>query len=414
MCFRLQDGLLSMFARRVILIALLALMPAIAAAAEPPVKVTRLDGTQVIGESISLSADQRDLKIGGEQTVPLEEVRRIAFVRPLNAVSKSDDNAAARAEVRLRDGSVLSAKDVSIEKDVCRFKLLGIGDVKTDLEHVAAIRFAKTTTGLPKWDAELALSDRKQDRLFVVTKDTVSAIDGFLEELQNGTAKFEWMKETRSVPIELLQAVILASSETQSLKPERFSVRLANGSRLSALMLEPQSDAMRIRIRSGLMLDVSLAGIDRIDCSSSRLIYLSALKPESSSTHAIVALPRRWRNDLSASGRPLQSGAETFERGLGTPIGTRLTYRIPSDAKWFVATAAIELSGTTRSNCSYIVKLDGREVAQGLLESTAPAAALRIDCRKGQSIELIAGAGANFDLGASINWCDASFVLSVQ
>ncbi len=381
-----------------------------ASAAEPLLRITRLDGTQQSGDAMSLSTKRRELKVES-QIISLDDVRRVSFRRS-NDDERKADAATAQAEVRLRDGSVLMVENVSIVQDVCRFTVPGMGEHKSDLEQLAAIRFASVNLGLPKWDTELAQAERKQDRLFIATTDAVSAIDGFLEELQDGSAKFEWMKETRKLPVDRLRAVIFASTETRELAAEQCTIRLKNGSRLSASSVESDGDEFRIQTRSGVEFRVSLNGIERIECRSSRLKLLSEMKPEAAVTQNIIALPRRWRVDRSASGRVLQSDSETFERGLGMPIGTQLSYRIPSNAEWLIVVVALESPQQSTGECSCCVRIDGREVSREKLRGDARSKALKIDCRNGQTIELAVEPGANFDIGASVNWCDASFVLS--
>lgn len=400
-------------------IALLTALPIFAADLQPlAVRVMRLDGSQQLAESFAMSSERRELKLGS-QAMALDDVRRVTFTRRLGASTTPRGATERRVEVRLRDGSTLMADDVVVTQDVCRFTVAGLGEQQLDLDQLTALRFAPTTTELPKWHAELAQTERQQDRLFMAAMETVSAIDGFLEELKNGTVRLEWMKESRKIPLDRLRAVIFATTGTTELKPERFAVHLWGGSRLSALSIATDAVAgptnegvVSIQTRVGVVIQVPLRDIERIECRSPRVLYLSERKPESATVQSIVALPRRWRADRSVSGLELQVGAERYERGLGTPAGTRLTYRVPIDAESVVAIVALESQTAVVGDCTCVVRVDGREACREKLHADARSKMLRVDCRNGQLVELVVEPGANFDLAASVNWCDASFVLA--
>lgn len=384
----------------------------------PTVRVMRLDGSQQSADSFAMSSERREFKLG-TQVISGDDVRRVTFVGRRAAATTQRGPAERLVEVRLRDGSTLIANNVVVAQDVCRFTVAGLSEQQMELDQLAALRFAPMTTELPKWQLELAQADRQQDRLFLATAETVSAIDGFLEELRSGTVRLEWMKESRQMPLDRLRAVIFATTGARELKPERFAVHLGGGSRLSALSIATDQAAgptdaatVSIQTRVGVVIKVPQQGIEWIECRSPRVLSLSERQPESATVQSILALPRRWRADRSASGLELQVGAERFERGLGTPAGTRLTYRVPNGAESLVAIVALESQTDVVSDCTCLVRLDGREVVRERLHGDARSKLLRVDCRHAQIVELAVEPGANFDIGANVNWCDASFVLA--
>lgn len=401
--------------------ALLALvMLAIDLQADEPkssIRITKLDGSYESASEVTFDADRRTLTIA-ELTLSLDDIRRIQFQRASATDSKTER---PNAEIHLRDGSLLFAESASISKDTCRFSFSKSQELKLDLDQLAALKLGPVKLGAAKFEAEVARPDRQHDRLFIANADAVTVLDGFLEELQDGTVRFEWMNETRKLAADRLRAVVFASGPSGDLKPERFSVQLQNGSRLSVssfatskIGADGDDATARVTTRAGVTLELPTSTFARIESRSSRLKYLSDMQPETASATTITALPRSWRRGRSVTGRVLSSGTDSFERGLGIPAGTRLSFRVPERAESFVVTVSLDQRPNPSGDCACVVSVDGREVVRERLTSSDSSRLIRVPCRSAGLLEVRVEPGMNLDFGDFTNWCDASFVLSTM
>ncbi len=384
------------------------------------IRITKLDGSFESASEVSVDADRRTITVA-KQSLSLDDIRRIHFQRASSEPVTNTKSERAKAEIQLRDGSLLVAEKISVSNDTCHFAMPPSEGLKLELDQVAAMKLGNTDLTASKFEAEIARRDRQLDRLFVANGDAVTPLDGYLEALQDGTVRFEWMNETRKLPIDRLRAVVFATGPTGVFKPDRFKVQLRNGSRLNVSSLatsQLKSDSadsyIRVTTRMGATLDIPNSLLSVIESRSSRLMYLSDMKPETEVATTITALPRPWRRDRSVSGRILSAGTETFERGLGIPAGSRLSFRVPERAQVFVATMALDQHHHNGGDCVCVVTVAGQEAARLRLTPTESPHVIRVPCRPSDILEVRVEPAMNLDFGDFTNWCDASFVLASE
>ena len=122
------------------------------------------------------------------------------------------------------------------------------------------------------------------------------------------------------------------------------------------------------------------------------------------------------RKNKSVEGNPLQIGAKTFARGVGTHAKSLVVYRVDGKAVSFDADVGIDAEafadGTNEASVKFIVRADGRTVAEtGVLKGKSESVHIHADLAGAQIVELNvcdAGDGITKD---HADWANAYFTM---
>ncbi len=187
--------------------------------------------------------------------------------------------------------------------------------------------------------------------------------------------------------ITLRDATLLAG-EVDSLSGGKLAARLPGGSGV----VIPQEALASIAFRS------------------SRLVFLSDLKPVEEEQRSIAFLDVPWQKDRSVQSRTLTLGSRTFEKGIGCHAECRLTFA--ADGKWDVLAAVIGIDSETmgKGDCIFSVLADGESVFTRRVKGTDPPQEIRVDIPRAKKVTLLVEAGAGLDLGDHADWCDVRFI----
>jgi hypothetical protein len=362
----------------------------------------------VAGESLKkiglVSGAAGQFKFSDGSALPIDDLRSIRF--------PGSDAAAGRPPlpvVHLVGGGSLPVADAVLVDDACEVTLSGGQKVTLTLDDVAALQWAEDSGVI--WNEALSKLSADHDLVVAKAMPQATSIRGFIEKIGPDAIEFDWDKQTRTLQRSQLIGVVFARPEATGEAKIRVH---AGGAIIPIQGLDRSEDGRTFRctLPRGSVIEVPLTGIALVDVRSSRLSYLSNLKPTAAVDKPIVALPRSWQADRNVRGEPLRAGTQVFEKGIGVQSGTSLTFDLGGRAEQFVATLSLDPPGKIKGDCEFVILGDGRELLRRHLQSANEPAPVRVPVVGVTSLEIRVDYGSNLDFGDHANWCEAHLVLA--
>ena len=368
-------------------------------------RLTHLDGTTELVEGLRFSADSQ-LVLLANRRLGVDDLRRIEPIAEPIASAPSPT-----VEVSLANGSRLLGQELQMTDERC---LLGRSDKSVwplPMADVLAIRFDRSQSHA-SFATAVAQPSATKDRLFVKLGDETSVLDGYLEKITTESVSFEWMNESRTIPRAKFVGVVFAQTKPVPQSALRFQIELHDGSRLltDAISVDP---AAQIPLTAKTSVALDWIVIRRIHITSSRVRFLSDLRPIDATDKPIVALPRAWRADRSVTGSALMASDQSYDKGLGVQSGSRLVFDIGGGWSRFAVLLSLDRQTGREGDCVFVVRGDGRELVRERLRGSDPPKSVWADINKIKRLELVVEYGENLDFGDHANWCDACLIKDV-
>lgn len=387
-------------------------------------RLVLLDGSVITGTVTAIDAKGVVSVEGAKQPVELNGLRQIE--RP--AVASNQSGRPAKQDemvvIDLVGGGRLFADAVTIKDDRCQIRWPLADNVSFPIDAIRALRFERKPDAA--FEKAFAAPGDEHDQLFAKVDGKLAPIEGLIESLDDKNVVFEWKGEQRVMPRSKLYGVVVAFVGRPPGHAGQALVELADGSSLWAKIvsltqgnIDPDGAGNPLSLLSG-KLDVRLSGgsavalpwgsVARLTVRSTRLIYLSDLKPVEVIEEPIVAFPRSWQRDKSIGGRTLTLAGREYRKGLGVQAGSMLTF--DTDEKYLLLTATIGIDAETagRGDCVFVVSGDGKELFRQRVKGNDPPRPVRIDVSGVQRLSLLVEAGENLDLSDHADWCDACLI----
>lgn len=350
------------------------------------------------------SIDENGSVQAGESTIQLNQLREIRMV--------GETKTAARQTmvVDLMPSGRLLVESVTVADDRCI--LLGHGmnseALKLPLSLVQGIRLQPTL--ITKEIESTVSTPGKEDRLLVRVDDSLETLSGLLESLDEESVAFHWNDKTRSFPRENLVAISVASigGEDKHLRNCLVRFKEADAS-VWAKLHSLQGDVLKLEVAENTIVETELTKVQSISIRSELLQFVSDLSPKSAQYQPIVTFPRLYQKDRNVSGGVLtlkDKSIRTFEKGIGVPSNSQLTYQLNKEFRTLCTTVGIDTEAAGRGSCVFVIRGDDKELARVTRNGTDDAEKLEVNVEGIQILQLIVEAGADLDLADHANWCD--------
>jgi hypothetical protein len=391
--------------RAAILVAPL-ILASVPATAQGPKKegisLTLLDGTVQQAKSLAITAG----KVSGDglpQPIPLDELRqiRLATVAPETRPA---------IVLHLLGGGKILAKSISIENDECQVGTSLAGKLTIPLDQVRGVRLQPATSS-PEFDKALAAPSADQDRLFIKIEDKVDSTAGIFKSLGEKEFQFDLGGESKTLPREKLFGFVVAQGSVED-DATKAVITLRDGSLIAGEIESLAGGKLAAHLPGGSKMEIPQEAVASLALRSSRLVFLSDLKPLAEEQRSIAFLDVPWQKDRSVQGRTLTLGQRTFEKGIGCHAECRLTFA--ADGKWDVLAAVIGIDAETmgKGDCVFSVLADGEAVFTRRVKGTDSPQEIQVDIPRAKQIVLVVESGAGLDLGDHADWCDVRFIKS--
>jgi hypothetical protein len=238
---------------------------------------------------------------------------------------------------------------------------------------------------------------------------TLSSVPGLISALDATQLTLEVNGQAQSLPRAKVFGIVVAQPAAAR-GPARCSAIFHDGTALAGDSLSLIGDVAQLALSGGAQIDCSWARVSRVLIRSPRVAYLSDLKPIAEEQRPIVTLPLPALRDRNASGKPLQLGSRTFEKGLGVHSRSLLTFA--AEKKWDTLAATIGLDPVSgrKGDCEFVVRADNQELLRRRMRGSDPSEEIKLSIAGVERVTLIVEPGEGLDLADHANWCDVRFV----
>lgn len=368
---------------------------------KPAPQLTLLDGTAVPFQSLEIAAGK--VTGGGIPAgLTLDDLRQIDL-----AVSPAAAPAPV-AVVELRGGGLVLAKGVTIGDDKCRIEWNAGEPLSLPIDAVRAVRLDPATAS-PDFIKALATPSAELDRIFLKDEmGKLSSLTGLMDGLTADSLTFEVGGQTRTVPRKSLFGIVVAQPAAAD-PPAKCLLAFTDGSQLGGETLTIAGGTATLSLSGGKAELPSMA-VARVTLRSSRVAFLSDLKPTAEEQSALVTLPRPAQRDKNVLAKPLLLGTKIYDKGLGVHARSSLTFA--AEGKWdtLAATIGLDAASGGKGDCVFTVLADGQSLFTCRMKGTDAPHELSIAIAGKDQITLLVEPGEGLDLADLADWCDVRFI----
>ncbi len=373
----------------------------LSANAQAPATLHLLDGTTIDAKSLSLSAG----KLAGDgvpEGLSLDDLRRIELATEQPAAMMLPVGA------ELRGGGRVHGKSATIGDERCRIDWTLGQPLAMPIDVVRGLRLSPEATS-PEFDKALAAPAADADRIFFKVDGKSDSISGLIVSLTADQLTFQLEGAERMLPRAQLIGLVLAQPQAEG-EVTRTTVHLRDGSRLAGDLTAIAKGAASLALPGGGQIEFPWSAAIAVDVRSSRVAYLSDLKPVEVEESTLLTLPRPWQRDKSVMGKPLTLGSRVFDKGLGVHARSALTFA--ADRKYDVLAGMIGIDAQSggKGDCVFSVLGDGQNIFTQRIKGNDPSQDLKLDISRYERITLLVEPGEGLDLGDHANWCEVRLV----
>jgi hypothetical protein len=365
-----------------------------------------LDGSTVPYQSLEIRTDKLS-GAGVPDGLTVDDLRRIEPAGGVTAVTEKPG-----AVIELRSGRIL-ARQLSIANEKCRIEWGGGSPLSLALDQVRAIRFGHAAANAD-FEKALAAPSAELDRVFIKDEDgKVNSVAGLVDALDATQLTIEVNGQNRQVPREKVVGIVVAQPAAVD-APPRCEVAFRDGSVVGGQSLELAGGEAKLTQAGGGAVAFQWRAVSRVVIRSSRVAYLSDLKPIVEEQRPIVTLPLPAQRDRSVSGKPLTLGSRTYDKGLGVHSRSLLTFA--AEKKWdtLAATIGLDAAAGGKGECEFVVLADGERLFSKPMKASDSPIDIQLSITGREQVTLIVEPGAGLDLADHANWCEVRFVRGRQ
>jgi hypothetical protein len=340
--------------------------------AAPQVDVQPLDGPALSGALVELSADRVTVGTGkGQIFLPTEKLLTVALQR--GAKPAPPTPAPAGIIVELVDGSVLQTRQYTSKGDRAQITLANGDVVPAAVSAVRLVQLQQDPAAAGDWSR---LTGRKVDGDLLVfrTEGALDGNQGVLHDVTEDAVRFDLEGEILPVKRPKVYGFVYRHRESETLPPAVCRIRDVAGSVWFARSLSlmetgngtrnvPATKANGTRsvlatevklqwtTAAGVAVAQPLASIVEIDFSGGKVVYISDLKPESTtwtpyfgSQQPLPAMRQFYapRLDRGFDSRTLRLADIPYRKGVAIHSRTEMVYRLPEGFRRFLAIAGAD------------------------------------------------------------------------
>jgi hypothetical protein len=367
-------------------------------------RVVLLDGSTIAFESLQIQSDQ----VGGKglpADLTLDDLQFIELRPPAEGTAPAKPSVI----VDLRGRSRLPARAVTIANEKCKIEWSAGDALQVPIDLVRSMNFdpAATTSDFTK--AQAAPS-AELDRLFFKDESgKITSVTGLVDSLTPEQLSIELNGQKSTLPRSRLLGLVMAQPAAVDLPPP-VHVAFTDGSTLGGQTIAIGPATTTLEFIAGGKAELPLGAIARIAIRSSRVAYLSEIKPLAEEQQAIVTLPRPWQRDKSVSGKTLTLGSRTFEKGIGVHARCLLTFAAQKKWDTLAATIGLDAAADGKGDCIFIVLADGQPLFERRMKGGDAAYQLQLPIPEREQVTLLVEPGEGLDLADHADWCDARFI----
>lgn len=397
-------------------------------------RVVRMDGSEVLGEYRALNDEGCVIASSArDESIPVADIARIEVrdTLPLSALPK--------IEIKLVDGSVLKANQVTVTAGVMRLAG-GSSEIELETRNVQMVSFRVETEGTDLPDAAELVSEEVAADVLVVRREQegvvrLNPVEGVLGEIGASGVSFKFDEQEIQVPLERVDSFFYYHPPGRRLSELKGVVTTQRGDRYQIRGWEVQNDGLHLELMSGVDVTLALEMVERIDFEAGRVMSLVDLEPttlewtpfipptgENNARLEQLRTLFAMERDRSFSEKPLSlfsaSGfngtrerLSIFSRGLALRSSSRIAYRLPEGYTRLVGVMGIDPDVRPRGDVTISISGDGKVMWEGKLTGADPEpVSLDLNVANVSRLSVEIGFGEGGDLGDRVHWCEPRLV----
>ena len=385
------------------------------AAAQPTVEVQTLAGEPVTGVLAELDAKHVAL-----QTARGRVTQAVEDLAVLSVHGRSvDPSGSASIGVELIDGSCLVGTEWSVQGGGGRLALSGGKTLELPIQHVNWVRLqTQTETAAAEW-SRIVDTTPDSDLLVTLKGGAIDSHKGILRDVSETTVRFEVDGEVLPVKRANVLGLIYFHPRGPALPESVCRLTDTTGSTWAARTVILTGGNLEWTTPAGIAVKRSLNDLVRIDYSQGKIVYLSSLKPETTTwtpffgiTKEVPALKEFFgpRVDRGLTPGPIALDKKPRSKGIALHSRTELVYRLPGKFRRFKALVGIDDRVQPYGNVRLVVRGDDRVLWEGSVTGGEAAMPLDLDVTGVRRLAILVDYGENLDTADHLDLAEARIV----
>jgi hypothetical protein len=241
-------------------------------------------------------------------------------------------------------------------------------------------------------------------------------LDGVVGQIDEQTVSFLLDGDSISVKRERVFGVIYSKKDVPAAK-DALRVEFAGGDTLSVRQVAWTNGQWQIDLGGKRQFSVPANGVQRLDYSQGKVLYLSAIEPREVKYTPFIGptFEFPYQRDRHIWGGPLRLGGRTYARGLAIHSKTLLRYRLGGEYRRFTAMMGMDpeyrYDPGRKDEAKVELRGDGRVLFAADVMAGDPPQALELSVDGVVELEILVDFGRdNLDIGDRIHFGEAKVV----
>ncbi len=385
------------------------------AAAQPTVEVQTLGGEPVVGTLAELGPQRVVVDSAkGRVSLGVENLVMLSVKRP---AAKSSPPASVWVE--LIDGSTLLGSDWSVQQGQARLRQNDGKVLEMPTQLVNWVRFQPLAEPLAAEWSRVIDAPTTGDLLVARKGLSIDSHKGVLRDVNETTVRFEVDGELLPVKRANVYGLLYFHPRSSPIAESDCRVTDASGSTWAVRGIARNGGVLQGTTPSGVAFRLPLQDLARIDYSQGKIVYLSNLKPESSTwtpffgmAKEVPALKQFFapRTDRGLAPGPIELDRRPRAKGLALHSRTELIYRLPGRFRRFKALVGIDDRVQPHGNVRLVLRGDDRVLWEGAVVGSEKAKPLDLDLTGVRRLTILVDYGENLDTADHLDLAEARIV----
>jgi hypothetical protein len=319
-------------------------------------EVTRLDGRTIQGRLVQLTPEIILASSGEDTALTWAEVLSLRPLDIQTAAMRVAEDAPLRFE--LADGSVFAGRIDNATDRGFTVRFRSDRTCRLDPSMLQAIRATSASAAGRAKLAEASAQLKGSEDIAVIERGSqVVVLRGVVRQISSARVRFAWEERELDLPWQRLVGLCFARPI-----PRRAScmVRLHSGDVFGGRVVA--GDDTTVALQSGVFdrLELPWADIERVECHSERLTYLSDLVPVRYDFTPFFQKHWNYAYNSTLTGRPIRLAGRRFASGVTMHSRSALVYAIDGRYRQFAAVVGVVDEMADRGDVTLAIVGDGR------------------------------------------------------
>ncbi len=370
-------------------------------------EVTGLDGKALRGQLVQVWPEIVLASAEGETALAWSQVLAL---RPLGVEPPAAEPARADPlRFELADGSIFGGRIAGVTERGFTVELPA--GRRCQLEPTL-LRAIHSTSASAAAQAKLAAvstdANRTEDVAVVERGRKVIELRGAVRRIDSQGVLFAWNERELSLPWERVAGLSFARPTARRAS---CTVRLRGGDAFCGRVIAGGDSG--ITLQSGIFerLELDWSRIERIECHSRQLVFLSDLVPPRYEFTPFFLKQWDYARDETLTGRAIRLAGRRYAKGLTMHSRASLAYSLDGQYRQFAALVGIADEMADRGDATLAVLGDGRILWQATsVRGSEPPRGVLVDVTGVRELSLHVDFGAGLDVSDHVCWAGARLI----